>query len=48
MKITILGTGAYGLSLALMFNKNIKDITMWSKFDEEINMLNQKREHEKV
>lgn len=48
MKITILGTGAYGLSLALMFNKNIEDITMWSKFDKEINMLNQKREHEKV
>ncbi len=37
MKIAILGTGAYGLSLALMANrnKNKNEIVMWTKFNEE-------------
>ena len=35
MKVTILGTGAYGLSLALMFHKNKCDITMWTKLEDE-------------
>jgi len=48
MKVTILGTGAYGISLALMFNKNTKDITMWTKFDSEKEMLEKEREHKKV
>ncbi len=39
MKVAILGTGAYGLALALMFNKNVNDIMMWTKFeDERINL----------
>ena len=48
MKVTILGTGAYGISLALMFNKNTKDITMWTKFDKELEMLEKERENKKV
>jgi len=48
MKIAILGTGAYGLALSLMFYENNCDITMWSKFDEEINMLDKYRCHKKV
>ncbi len=48
MKITILGTGAYGISLALMFNKNTKSITMWTKFKDELDMLESKRENNKV
>lgn len=36
MKVTILGAGAYGLALALRINKNTKNITIWSKVDEEI------------
>ncbi len=48
MKITILGTGAYGLALALMFNKNNSNIHMWTKFEEEREMLDKKREHKKV
>ena len=39
MKVTILGSGAYGLSLALMFNENNCDITIWTKFEEEKEML---------
>ena len=48
MKVTILGTGAYGISLALMFNKNTKNITMWTKFIDELEMLEKKRENKKV
>lgn len=48
MKITILGTGAYGISLALMFNKNTDNITMWTKFIDELEMLDKKRENKKV
>lgn len=48
MKISILGTGAYGLALALMFNKNNSNIHMWTKFEEERKMLDKKREHSKV
>lgn len=45
MNITILGTGAYGLALALMFYRNKCLVKMWTKFDEEKNMLEEKREH---
>ncbi len=39
MKVAIIGTGAYGLSLALMANLNNNDITMWTKFEEEKELL---------
>lgn len=48
MKVTILGTGAYGISLALMFHKNNCDITMWTRFIDELNMLEKKRENTQV
>lgn len=35
MKVTILGTGAYGLALANMFNQNKNDITLWTRFKDE-------------
>lgn len=34
MNIAILGTGAYGIALALMFYKNNNSIKMWTKFKE--------------
>jgi glycerol-3-phosphate dehydrogenase (NAD(P)+) len=37
--IAIIGTGAFGLALATMFNENKNNITMWSKFENEINNL---------
>lgn len=46
-KITILGTGAYGIALSLMFHENNMNITMWTKFEEEKQMLDRKRTHEK-
>ena len=48
MKVTILGTGAYGLALSLMFNKNTKDITMWTKFTEEKELLLKKGGNDKL
>ena len=43
MKISILGTGAYGLALATMFYENNCIISMWSKFEDEIKYLDSKR-----
>lgn len=48
MKVTILGTGAYGIALSLMFNENNCDITMWTKFEHEKAALEKEREHKQV
>lgn len=44
MKIAILGTGAYGLALANMFNQNNNDILLWTKFKEEKEMLEKEKQ----
>ena len=43
MKVCILGTGAYGLALANMFNQNNNDIVLWSKYEDEIKNLKETR-----
>jgi len=48
MKIAILGTGAYGIALALMFNENTKNITMWTRYEKEKNEILQTRQNNKV
>jgi len=48
MKVTILGTGAYGLALSLMFNKNVNDIVLWTKFEEEKHDIEKNRGNKKV
>ena len=48
MNVTILGTGAFGLALSKMFLENDCNITMWTKFDDEADMLNHDRCHKKV
>ncbi len=45
MKIAILGTGAYGLSLALMLAKNGNEVIMYTKFSDECKMLVETREN---
>ncbi len=45
MKIAILGVGAYGLALANIFHGNGMEVTLWSKFEEEFDILNLKREN---
>ena len=34
MKIALIGTGVYGLAIAMAISKNYKDITMWTESDE--------------
>lgn len=48
MNITILGAGAFGLALATAFFENGNSICIWSKFEEEIQLLKEKRCYEKV
>lgn len=43
MNIGIIGTGAFGLALASIFNKNGFNVIMWSKFKDEIEELNNNR-----
>lgn len=48
MNVSILGTGAYGLALAMMFNKNKNNIKMWTKFESEKEELVNTRENKRV
>lgn len=47
MKVTILGAGAYGIALSLMFNKNNCDITFWEKSELSTEKLLTERENKK-
>ena len=46
MKIAILGTGAYGIALGNIFYENHCEVTMWTKFEEEKEQLDQTRKTE--
>lgn len=48
MNVSILGTGAYGIALALMFHKNGNKIKMWTKFEEEKDAILKSRMNERV
>lgn len=48
MKVTILGAGAYGIALSLMFNENNCDITLWEKFEESASTLRKTRTNKRV
>lgn len=48
MKVTILGSGAYGIALALMFNENKCDITLWEKFEGHAKQLRETRINDRV
>lgn len=44
-KIGIIGAGSWGIALATVASKNGHDVIVWSIIPEEIQMLNEKREH---
>lgn len=48
MKIGIFGTGAYGMALASILSENKHDITMWTKFQEEKDLLIKDRGNQKL
>ena len=45
MKISILGVGAYGIALAKVFYENDNKVSMWTKFEEEADIVKLKREN---
>lgn len=44
MKVTILGSGAYGLALGVVLNKNKHDVTLWTPFEKEAKALSETKE----
>ena len=48
MKISILGTGAFGMALANVFHDNKCSIKMWTNNEDEMNMLLSKRKSDKI
>lgn len=44
-KVGIIGAGSWGIALALLLHKNGHEITVWSKIEQEIAMLQAEHEH---
>lgn len=44
-KVGVIGAGSWGTALAVLLHKNGHEVTVWSKFQAEIDMLNTEREH---
>lgn len=44
-KISVLGSGGFGLALAILADESNHDVTVWSAFDSEIESLKKDREH---
>ncbi len=47
-KISILGTGSWGIAIGILLNNNGNNVSMWSAFPEEIAELNKYHEHKKL
>lgn len=48
VKITVLGSGGWGMALALCAYNNGCKVTLWSPFEEEVALLRQKRTNERL
>ena len=44
-KISVIGAGSWGIALAVLLSKNGHQVNVWSIMEDEIKMLNEKREH---
>lgn len=44
MKVTILGSGAYGIALGTVLNNNKNDVTLWTPFEQEAKTLSETNE----
>lgn len=44
-KVSVIGAGSWGTALALLLHKNEHEVTVWSIMEDEIQMLQEKREH---
>lgn len=47
VKVGVMGAGSWGTALALLLESNGHEVTVWSISQEEVDLLNSKREHEK-
>lgn len=47
-KITVLGSGGWGMALAISAFNNRNQVTLWSPFEDEVKMLREKRTNEKL
>ncbi|MBO5211558.1 MAG: NAD(P)-dependent glycerol-3-phosphate dehydrogenase [Clostridia bacterium] len=47
-KITVLGSGGWGMALAIAAYSNRNDVTLWSPFQEEVDLLLEKRTNDKL
>lgn len=48
MKISVLGLGAYGIALAKTFYNNDNKVSLWSKFEDEVQTVLLKRENKRL
>lgn len=44
-KISVIGSGTWGMALSLLLNRNNHDVIVWSALSDEVEMLKNKREH---
>ncbi|MBQ8662299.1 MAG: NAD(P)H-dependent glycerol-3-phosphate dehydrogenase [Eubacterium sp.] len=44
-KVSVIGAGSWGTALAIVLQKNNHNVTVWSIIEDEIKMLDEKREH---
>ena len=44
-KVSVIGAGSWGTALAIVLQNNHHEVTVWSIIEDEIKMLNEKREH---
>ncbi len=47
-KVTVLGAGGWGMALAITAHKNGHSVSIWSPFNDEIELLKQKRSNERL
>ena len=43
--VSIIGAGSWGTGLSILLSNNGHEVRVWSRFQDEIDMLNEKREH---
>lgn len=48
MKVSVLGLGAYAIALAKVLNENENNVSMWTKFKEEADVVKLKKENKAV
>lgn len=45
IQVSIIGAGSWGIALAVLLHNNGHQVTIWSIIEDEVKMLNEKREH---